>query len=73
MPYVISVDASLLHLYLMHCIILLLAHVCSYTLDHAEPELEELTEQAQVEEFTNLAWIEASVMVCDIDLEYKWS
>jgi hypothetical protein len=40
---------------LMHCIILLLAHICSYILDHAESELEEPTEQAQVEEFTNLA------------------
>jgi hypothetical protein len=38
----------------MHCILLLVAHICSYTLDHAEPELEELTEQAQAKEFTNL-------------------
>jgi hypothetical protein len=43
-----------LHLHLMHCIILLLAHMCSYTLDHAEPELEELTKQAQAEDLTNL-------------------
>jgi hypothetical protein len=39
----------------MHCIVLLLAHICLYTLDHAEPELEESIEQAQVEEFTSLA------------------
>jgi hypothetical protein len=36
-----------------------LAHICSYTLDHTEPKLEEPMEQAQVEEFTNLA-LEAS-------------
>jgi hypothetical protein len=40
--------------YLSHCIIWLLTHVCSYELDHVVPELEESTEQAQVEEFTNL-------------------
>jgi hypothetical protein len=34
----------------MHRIMLLLAHMCSYTLDHAEPELEE---QAPAEEVTN--------------------
>jgi hypothetical protein len=50
----ISVFASLLYLHIMHCILLLVAHICSYTLDHAEPELEELTEQAQAKEFTNL-------------------
>jgi hypothetical protein len=32
---------------------LLLAHMCSYTLDHAGPELEEPTEQAQADEATN--------------------
>jgi hypothetical protein len=40
--------------YLLHCIIWLLAHVCSYVLDHAVPKFEEPMEQAQVEEFTNL-------------------
>jgi hypothetical protein len=40
--------------YLLHCIIWLLAHVCSYALDHAELKFEEPMEQAQVEEFTNL-------------------
>jgi hypothetical protein len=45
----------LLHLHLMHCTISLLAHVYFYTLDHAKPELEELMEQAQAEEFTNIA------------------
>jgi hypothetical protein len=39
----------------MHCTISLLAHVYSYTLDRMETELEEPMEQAQVEEFTNLA------------------
>jgi hypothetical protein len=39
---------------LLHCIIWILGHVCSYALDHAEPEFEEPTEQAKVEEFTNL-------------------
>jgi hypothetical protein len=29
-------------------------------LGHAEPELEEPTEQTQAEEFTNLVWIKAS-------------
>jgi hypothetical protein len=41
--------------YLMHCTIFLSAHVCSYMLDHAEPELKESTEQAQAEDLTNLA------------------
>jgi hypothetical protein len=39
----------------MHCTILLSAHVCSYPLDHAELELEELTEQAQAEDVASLA------------------
>jgi hypothetical protein len=42
-------------LHLTHCIILLVAHLCSYTLDHTEPELEVQTEQAQAEDLTNLA------------------
>jgi hypothetical protein len=41
-------------LHLMHCVILLLAHICSCTLDHVESGFEEPTEQAQVEDFTNL-------------------
>jgi hypothetical protein len=41
--------------YLMHSIILLSAHACSHTLDHAEPELEEPKEQTQVEDLINLA------------------
>jgi hypothetical protein len=40
--------------YLSHCITWLLAHVCSYALDHVVLEFEEPTEPAQVEEFTNL-------------------
>jgi hypothetical protein len=42
-------------LHLTHYIILLVAHLCSYTLDHAEPELEVEVEQAQTEDLTNLA------------------
>jgi hypothetical protein len=50
----IDVVASLLH-FAPHALhILLFAHVCSYALDHAELELEDLTEQAQVEASTNL-------------------
>jgi hypothetical protein len=39
----------------MHCIILFLAHSCSCTLDHVEPELDVQAEQAQAEDLTNLA------------------
>jgi hypothetical protein len=46
--------------YILHCIVSLLAHICSYTLDHTESELEEPMEQAQVKEFTNLVCIKAS-------------
>jgi hypothetical protein len=42
-------------LHLMHCTIYLLAHICSCTLGHVEPEFEESTVQAQVEAITNLA------------------
>jgi hypothetical protein len=55
MSYAILVFESLLHFHLMHCIILLFAHTCSYTLDHSEPELEEPTEQAKAEDTTYLA------------------
>jgi hypothetical protein len=41
--------------YLIHCTMLLSAHVCSYTLDHAESKLEEPMEQAQGEDPANLA------------------
>jgi hypothetical protein len=41
--------------YLMHCTIFVSAHACSYTLDHAELELEEPMEQALAEDLTNLA------------------
>jgi hypothetical protein len=49
MSYATCVFASLLHFSLMHHIMLLLAHMCSYTLDHAELKLVEPMEQAQVE------------------------
>jgi hypothetical protein len=42
-------------LHLTICIILLLAHLCLYTLDHAEPELEVRVDQAQAEDLTTLA------------------
>jgi hypothetical protein len=40
--------------------IVILAHIYAYTLDHAEPELEEPLEQVQAKDLTNLAWIKAS-------------
>jgi hypothetical protein len=46
--------------YLLHCIIMLLAHAFAYLLVHAESEFEEPTKQAQVEAITNLVWIKAS-------------
>jgi hypothetical protein len=55
MPYAITVLNHFALAYLLHWTKLLSAHVYSYTLDHAEPELEELTEQAQAEDLTNLA------------------
>jgi hypothetical protein len=39
----------------MHCTILLLTHVCAYTLDHTEPKLEEPMEHAQARDLTNQA------------------
>jgi hypothetical protein len=42
-------------LHLTHCIILFLAHLCSYVLDHVEPRSEVQVKQAQVEATTNLA------------------
>jgi hypothetical protein len=44
----------LCHAYLLHYIILVLAHICSYTLDHTEPELKEPMEQAQAKDPANL-------------------
>jgi hypothetical protein len=46
--------------YLLHCIIMLSAHVFAYLLGHVEKEFEEPTEQAQVEVITNLVWIKVS-------------
>jgi hypothetical protein len=40
---------------LMHCTILPSAHSCAFTIDHAEPGLDEPIEQAQAEDLTNLA------------------
>jgi hypothetical protein len=39
--------------YLIHCTILILAHVYSYTLDHTEPKHEEPLEQAEAKEPAN--------------------
>jgi hypothetical protein len=47
--------------YLMHCIILLLAHLCSYMLDHVQPKLEELTEQSKPKTLLTYVWIKASL------------
>jgi hypothetical protein len=44
---VLTVFASVLHLYLMHCIILFLSHICLNMLDHVEPESEIQAEQVQ--------------------------
>jgi hypothetical protein len=41
--------------HLLHCTVLLSAHVHSYTLGHVVPELEEPMEQAQAEDPANLA------------------
>jgi hypothetical protein len=38
----------------MHCTILLSAHSCAFEIDHVEPKLEELLEQARAEDFTDL-------------------
>jgi hypothetical protein len=55
MSYVVTVLHHIAFAILLRCIILFLAHVCSCTIDHVEPELEELTEQAQAEDPANLA------------------
>jgi hypothetical protein len=54
-----TIVASLLHLYLIHGIIMLLAHTwLIYPLGHiyAEPEPEVQAEQAQVKASTDLDW-----------------
>jgi hypothetical protein len=56
MSYAITVGRHFAPAPLMHCSILLLSHICSYTLDHVKPKLEEPTEQAQAEDLTNLAF-----------------
>jgi hypothetical protein len=55
MSYATSILASLLHFPLKHHIMLLWAHICSYTLDHMEQKLEESTEETQVKAIINLA------------------
>jgi hypothetical protein len=40
-------------MHLMHCTMLISAHLYSYMLDHAEPKSEEPMEQAQVEDPAN--------------------
>jgi hypothetical protein len=54
MPYAIIVLHHFELAYLLHCTMLLSAHVSSYTLDHVESELKEPTEYAQSEDLTNL-------------------
>jgi hypothetical protein len=52
---VLTVFALLLHFAPHAFHILIATHIYAYTLDHAEVELQEPMEQAQAEEFTNLA------------------
>jgi hypothetical protein len=40
MPYAITVFCIIWHLHLMHCTLLCLDHLYSYTLDHVESETE---------------------------------
>jgi hypothetical protein len=54
MSYAILVIASCALKHLMHCTILPLAHMRSFTLGPTEPKSEVQAEQAQIEEFTNL-------------------
>jgi hypothetical protein len=42
-------------LHLMHSTMISSVHLCSYALDHVEPELEVQAGQAQVEAISNLA------------------
>jgi hypothetical protein len=44
----------------MHCTILLSSQSCAFVIYHVESKLEEVTEQAQAEDLTNIAWIKAS-------------
>jgi hypothetical protein len=53
--YAIPVIASYALKHFMHCTILPLAHICSFTLGHTELEFGEPTEQAQAEDLANLA------------------
>jgi hypothetical protein len=39
----------------MHCMLCLVSHTWTFALDSAKPEPEVQSEQAQVEEFTNLS------------------
>jgi hypothetical protein len=53
--YAIPVIASYALKHLMHCTILPLAHIRSFTLGHTELEFREPTEQGQAEDLANLA------------------
>jgi hypothetical protein len=53
MSMLLLFHASFCTVHLMHCTMLYLAHLYSYTLDNIELELEEPTEQAQAEETAN--------------------
>jgi hypothetical protein len=56
MAYDIPVIASYALKHLMHCTILPLAHICSFSLGPAEPKSEVQAEQDQDEDCTNLDW-----------------
>jgi hypothetical protein len=55
MSYAIPVSASYALKHLIHCTILPLTHIRSFTLGHAELEFGEPMEQAQAEDLANLA------------------
>jgi hypothetical protein len=55
MPYATIVFYHFALSYLIHCTMLLTAHICSYTLNHTEPKLKESMKQAQAKDLTNLA------------------
>jgi hypothetical protein len=42
-----TIVASLLHLHIMHCTMLISVHVCACAIDHVEPEPEIKKEQVQ--------------------------
>jgi hypothetical protein len=58
MDRLLMFHASYCTLHIMHCIMWILSHTCSHMLDPVEPEVEEPTELALVQESTNTELIE---------------